>query len=37
LQAHYAGDRVEDEIKKIDPKTDWVINVHLDPYDDSEI
>ncbi len=35
LQAHYAGDRVEDAIKEINSKNQWVINVHLDPYDDS--
>ncbi len=37
LQAHYAGDRVEDAIKEINSKNKWVINVHLDPYDDSKI
>jgi cation diffusion facilitator family transporter len=37
LQAHYAGDRVEDAIKKINSKNKWVITVHLDPYDDSEL
>ena len=37
LQAHYAGDRVEDEIKKLDSSIDWIVNIHLDPYDDSEI
>ncbi|WP_331774163.1 cation diffusion facilitator family transporter [Sulfurospirillum sp. 1612] len=37
LRAHYAGDRVEDKIKEIDLKYDWVINIHLDPYDDLEL
>ncbi|MDX1808904.1 MAG: cation diffusion facilitator family transporter [Sulfurospirillaceae bacterium] len=37
LRAHYAGDRVEDKIKKIDNKYEWVVNIHLDPYDDLEI
>ncbi len=37
LKAHYAGDRVEDEIKNINPESSWVINMHLDPYDDSEL
>ncbi len=35
LRAHYAGDRVEDKIKEINPEHEWIINVHLDPYDDS--
>ncbi len=37
LQAHYAGDRVEDEIKKLDTGINWIVNIHLDPYDDSQI
>jgi len=37
LKAHYAGDRVEDGIKKLNPQNKWIINVHLDPYDDSKI
>ncbi len=37
LEAHRIGDKVEEKIKAIDPKADWMINIHLDPYDDSEI
>ncbi len=37
LEAHRIGDNVEEKIKKIDPKADWLINIHLDPYDDSDI
>ncbi|WP_457593661.1 cation diffusion facilitator family transporter [Hydrogenimonas sp.] len=37
LEAHRIGDNVEARIKQIDPKADWLINIHLDPYDDSVI
>jgi len=37
VQAHLAGDKVEDDIKQINSNNKWVINVHLDPYDDSKI
>ncbi len=37
LEAHRIGDNVEEKIKNIDPKADWLINIHLDPYDDSDI
>ena len=37
MDAHRAGDRIEDEIKKIDKSRDWIINNHMDPYDDSDI
>ncbi len=37
LEAHRIGDEVEKRIRAIDPNADWLINVHLDPYDDSEI
>ncbi len=37
LEAHRIGDNVEARIKEIDPKADWLINIHLDPYDDSVI
>ncbi|WP_457598347.1 cation diffusion facilitator family transporter [Hydrogenimonas sp.] len=37
LEAHRIGDNVEAKIKEIDPKADWLINIHLDPYDDSVI
>lgn len=37
LRAHYAGDRIEEKIKELMPNADWIINAHLDPYDDSEL
>ena len=37
LDAHRAADRVEDKIKELDKKGEWIINTHLDPYDDSEM
>lgn len=37
LRAHYAGDRIEEKIKELIPNEEWVINAHLDPYDDSEM
>ena len=37
MRAHHAGDRIEEKIKELIPEGDWVINAHLDPYDDSEI
>lgn len=35
VEAHKVWDKIEDEIKKIDKKKNWIINIHLDPYDDS--
>ena len=37
MEAHKSADRVEDDICKIDPEMNWVINIHMDPYDDSII
>jgi len=37
MEAHKVADRIEDKIKMIDLKRDWVINTHMDPYDDLEI
>lgn len=37
LEAHRIGDNVEAKIKAINPKADWLINIHLDHYDDSVI
>jgi len=37
LKAHTLGDKIEDKIAKINEDEDWVINAHLDPYDDSII
>lgn len=37
MRAHHAGDRIEEKIKELIPDEAWVINAHLDPYDDSEM
>lgn len=37
LTAHRAADRVEENIQLLDPDSEWVINIHLDPYDDSDM
>lgn len=37
MDAHRASDTIEDKIRKIDTSRDWIINMHLDPYDDSII
>jgi len=37
LKAHSLGDKIEDNIALLNEKEEWVINVHLDPYDDSNI
>ena len=37
LEAHRVADRVEDSIKELSKNDEWVINTHLDPYDDSEV
>lgn len=34
MDAHKVSDRIENNIKKIDSKRQWVINIHMDPYDD---
>ena len=36
LNAHNIADIVEDKIKSIDKGREWIINTHLDPYDDSK-
>ncbi|MCP4522977.1 MAG: cation transporter [Candidatus Gracilibacteria bacterium] len=35
LDAHNSADEIIDCIKKIDKKSKWIVNIHLDPYDDS--
>ena len=35
LEAHTIGDKIEYKIIQINPEEEWVINAHLDPYDDS--
>lgn len=34
LEAHKISDKIEKEIKAIDKNRDWIINIHMDPYDD---
>jgi divalent metal cation (Fe/Co/Zn/Cd) transporter len=36
LTAHQASDRIENKIRDLDKSKEWIINIHLDPYDDSE-
>jgi cation diffusion facilitator family transporter len=37
MEAHRVSDRIEEKIEKLDTNKNWIINIHLDPYDDSEI
>ena len=37
MEAHRVSDRIEEKIEQLDKNKFWVINIHLDPYDDSEI
>jgi len=37
LEAHRISDRIEEKIMKLDTTKEWVINIHLDPYDDSDV
>jgi len=37
MSAHKITDKIEDKIKKLDTNKEWVINIHMDPYDDSDI
>ena len=34
MEAHKATDSIEMKIKKLDKQRDWIINIHMDPYDD---
>ena len=36
MDAHRASDHIEDKIKNLDKNKQWIINIHLDPYDDSD-
>jgi cation diffusion facilitator family transporter len=36
LEAHKVSDQIEAEMKQLDTSKKWVINIHLDPYDDSK-
>ncbi len=35
LDAHRVSDSIEEKIRLIDPDKEWIMNMHLDPYDDS--
>lgn len=37
MAAHRISDKIEEKIMALDTKKEWVINIHLDPYDDSDI
>jgi len=37
MTAHRISDKIEDEIRTLDTSKNWIINIHMDPYDDSEI
>lgn len=37
MDAHRVSDRIEENIRKIDTSRDWIISIHMDPYDDFEI
>ncbi|WP_072680872.1 cation diffusion facilitator family transporter [Arcobacter sp. LA11] len=37
MDAHRVTDRIEEKIKTLDSNRNWVINIHMDPYDDFEI
>ena len=34
MEAHKASDSIEHKIKKLDKNRNWIINIHMDPYDD---
>lgn len=36
MEAHKASDSIEHKIEKLDTNRDWIINIHMDPYDDSK-
>jgi len=35
LDAHRTSDTIERKVKDLDESKDWIISIHLDPYDDS--
>ena len=37
MDAHRVSDRIEEKIEKLDSSRHWIINIHMDPYDDSDI
>ncbi|PLY11134.1 MAG: cation transporter [Arcobacter sp.] len=36
MEAHKISDKIENKIRKIDKEKNWIINIHMDPYDDFE-
>ena len=34
MDAHRVSDKIEHEIEELDKNRDWIINIHMDPYDD---
>ena len=34
MEAHKITDSIENKIKKLDNTREWIINIHMDPYDD---
>ena len=34
MDAHKVSDSIENKIKKLDSSREWIINIHMDPYDD---
>lgn len=37
MAAHRVSDTIEEKIKLLDSSKTWIINIHLDPYDDSNL
>jgi cation diffusion facilitator family transporter len=37
MEAHRSSDSIEDKIKNLDNSRDWIINIHMDPYDDMKM
>ena len=37
MDAHRVSDKIEQEIEDLDKNRDWIINIHMDPYDDFSI
>jgi ferrous-iron efflux pump FieF len=37
MSAHKIADKIEEKIRLLDKNKNWIINIHMDPYDDSDI
>jgi divalent metal cation (Fe/Co/Zn/Cd) transporter len=37
IEAHNSADEIIEYIKEIDIDSQWIVNIHLDPYDDSRM